>query len=299
MREYFSFYRSFLEAIDKLPPDIQAEIYPAIAHYALNDVTPTGLSPFAECVFTLVKPIIDSNNKKRDNGAKGGAPTGNKNARKKTTKNNQKQPTVVFSAQPKNNQKQPNNVNDYNNISSPNGESNYSNINYKDDENKNISIINNKDASGDVDAAAERFCFEIFKKEFVESATKALSISEKEFTSHARAIIAEWRIANMQNFLPENTPQSHLLNQIRIKRDCVSETKAQASFAERELKQQRKQAEAIKAEQERNEPRGYAALAELRRKHGLSDNDSTLSMLSKPTEAEALAEFKSLNTIPS
>lgn len=297
MREYFSFYRSFLEAIDKLPPDIQAEIYPAIAHYALNDVTPTGLSPFAECVFTLVKPIIDSNNKKRDNGAKGGAPTGNKNARKKTTKNNQKQPTVDFSTQPKNNQKQPNNVNDYNNISSPNGESNYSNINYKDDENKNISIINNKDAFGDVDAAAERFCFEIFKKEFIESATKALSISEKEFMTHARAIIAEWRIANMQNFLPENTPQSHLLNQIRIKRDCVSETKAQASFAERELKQQRKQAEAIKAEQERNEPRGYAALAELRRKHGLSDNDSTLSMLSKPTEAEALAEFKSLNTI--
>ena len=88
MRECFSFYRSFLEAIDKLPPDIQAEIYPAIAHYALNDVTPTSLSPFAECVFTLVKPIIDSNNKKRDNGAKGGAPTGNKNARKKTTKNN-------------------------------------------------------------------------------------------------------------------------------------------------------------------------------------------------------------------
>ena len=297
MREYFSFYRSFLEAIDKLPPDIQAEIYPAIAHYALNDVTPTGLSPFAECVFTLVKPIIDSNNKKRDNGAKGGAPTGNKNARKKTTKNNQKQPTVDFSTQPKNNQKQPNNVNDYNNISSPNGESNYSNINYKDDENKNISIINNKDAFGDVDAAAERFCLEIFKKEFIESATKALSISEKEFTTHARAIIAEWRIANMQNFLPENTPQSHLLNQIRIKRDCVSETKAQASFAERELKQQRKQAEAIKAEQEQNEPRGYAALAELRRKHGLSDNDSTLSMLSKPTEAEALAEFKSLNTI--
>lgn len=299
MRECFSFYRSFLEAIDKLPPDIQAEIYPAIAHYALNDVTPTGLSPFAECVFTLVKPIIDSNNKKRDNGAKGGAPTGNKNARKKTTKNNQKQPTVDFSAQPKNNQKQPNNVNDYNNISSPNGESNYSNINYKDDENKNISIINNKDAFGDVDAAAERFCFEISKKEFIESATKALSISEKEYTTHARAIIAEWRIANMQNFLPENTPQSHLLNQIRIKRDCVSETKAQASFAERELKQQRKQAEAIKAEQERNEPRGYAALAELRRKHGLSDTDSTLSMLSKPTEAEALAEFKSLNTIPS
>ena len=299
MREHFSFYRSFLEAIDKLPPDIQAEIYPAIAHYALNDATPTGLSPFAECVFTLVKPIIDSNNKKRDNGAKGGAPTGNKNARKKTTKNNQKQPTVVFSAQPKNNQKQPNNVNDYNNISSPNGESNYSNINYKDDENKNISIINNKDAFGDVDAAAERFCFEIFKKEFVESATKALSISEKEFTTHARAIIAEWRIANMQNFLPENTPQSHLLNQIRIKRDCINETKAQASFAERELKQQRKQAEAIKAEQERNEPRGYAALAELRRKHGLSDTDSTLSMLSKPTEAEALTEFKSLNTIPS
>ena len=297
MRECFSFYRSFLEAIDKLPPDIQAEIYPAIAHYALNDVTPTGLSPFAECVFTLVKPIIDSNNKKRDNGAKGGAPTGNINARKKTTKNNQKQPTVDFSTQPKNNQKQPNNVNDYNNISSPNGESNYSNINYKDDENKNISIINNKDAFGDVDAAAERFCFEIFKKEFIESATKALSISEKEFTTHARAIIAEWRIANMQNFLPENTPQSHLLNQIRIKRDCVSETKAQASFAERELKQQRKQAEAIKAEQERNEPRGYAALAELRRKHGLSDTDSTLSMLSKPTEAEALAEFKSLNTI--
>ena len=127
MREYFLFYRSFFEAICHLPVDIQVEVYPAIAAYALDDVQPTGLSPIAQSIFALVKPMIDANNRRRDNGRLGGAPSGNKNARKKTTKNNQKQPSVDYSVQPKTTEKQPNK---YYILSSSNEESNNNTIIY-------------------------------------------------------------------------------------------------------------------------------------------------------------------------
>ncbi|MDR1089911.1 MAG: DUF6291 domain-containing protein, partial [Prevotella sp.] len=36
MRDSFIFYRSFYEAIENLPRDIQGEIYTAIMEYSLN-----------------------------------------------------------------------------------------------------------------------------------------------------------------------------------------------------------------------------------------------------------------------
>lgn len=292
MRDCFSFYRSFLEAIDELPPDIQAEIYPAIARYALNDITPTALSPIANCVFTLIKPIIDSNNKKRDNGAKGGAPLNNKNAQKKTTRNNQKQPKVESLKQPETTKKQPNNVNCYNILSTPNRADNNSNINNKDDGIKNNSIIINND--GDVDDVAKSFFEKISDAHFVRHARKALSISAEEFLQHAKVIIAEWKISSVQNFLPENTPEKHLINQVRIKRDLPAEIKAQASTKEREARQLREKQIEQKLKQESAEPRGAAALAALRRSKGLADGDSVFNLITSTSEADAIRDARVL-----
>ena len=72
--ESFIFYRSFYESIKNLEPNIQAEIYNAIMEYALNDVTPTDLSGVANAIFILIKPQIDANNRRRENGKKGGRP---------------------------------------------------------------------------------------------------------------------------------------------------------------------------------------------------------------------------------
>lgn len=78
-RDSFVFYRSFFEAISLMPPEIQAEVYPALVEYALNGKEPKGLSDIAQGVFILVKPNIDASITRIENGKKfgklGGRPT--------------------------------------------------------------------------------------------------------------------------------------------------------------------------------------------------------------------------------
>lgn len=78
LRESFVFYKSFYEAIRGLPRDIQGEIYTAIMEYGLYGEEPVCLKPIASCVFTLVKPQIDANNARYENGCKGGRKGGKK-----------------------------------------------------------------------------------------------------------------------------------------------------------------------------------------------------------------------------
>lgn len=70
-RESFIFYRSFYEAIKCMPPDVQAEIYPALCEYALFGKLPKNLSDVAKGMFTLIKPNIDVNTARFENGKKG------------------------------------------------------------------------------------------------------------------------------------------------------------------------------------------------------------------------------------
>lgn len=71
-RESFIFYRSFYEAIKCMPSDVQAEIYPALCEYALFGKLPKNLSDVAKGMFTLIKPNIDVNTARFENGKKGG-----------------------------------------------------------------------------------------------------------------------------------------------------------------------------------------------------------------------------------
>lgn len=71
-RDSFIFYRSFYEAIRDLPRDIRLEVYTAIMEYALYGRQPESLKPFAKGIFTLIKPNIDVNTIRFENGKKGG-----------------------------------------------------------------------------------------------------------------------------------------------------------------------------------------------------------------------------------
>ena len=111
MRDSFIFYRSFQKAIDACSQDDQLLIYKAIANYALDRVEP-DLSGVAKVCWVLIKPQLDANWKRYDNGCKGGefgkkggAPKGNKNANKgkTTTKQPQENPTAVEITTPNNN----------------------------------------------------------------------------------------------------------------------------------------------------------------------------------------------------
>ena len=70
MFESMVFYKSFYDAIKGLQPEMQAEVYNAVFAYGLYGQT-LELTPIANTIFTLIKPQIDANNKRRENGKKG------------------------------------------------------------------------------------------------------------------------------------------------------------------------------------------------------------------------------------
>lgn len=76
MRDSFVFYRSFYEAIRELPRDVQGEIYTAIMEYGLYGKETEHLKPIARSIFTLMKPLLNSNLARYENSKKGGAPKG-------------------------------------------------------------------------------------------------------------------------------------------------------------------------------------------------------------------------------
>lgn len=73
-RDSFVIYKSFYEAIKDLPDEDRLVLMDAIMEYGLYGVEPQNLSPVQKCIFTLVKPQMDANNRKYENGKKGGRP---------------------------------------------------------------------------------------------------------------------------------------------------------------------------------------------------------------------------------
>jgi len=72
-RNSFIFYASFFDGIDKLPEENQLELYRAVCTYALTGEL-IELSSLSEAMFSLIKPQLDANNKRYEDGKKGGRP---------------------------------------------------------------------------------------------------------------------------------------------------------------------------------------------------------------------------------
>ena len=70
MRDSFVFYRSFFEALQDVPTEERSCIYDAICAYSLNDVEPE-LTGMQLAIFKLIRPNIDANKRKYENGKKG------------------------------------------------------------------------------------------------------------------------------------------------------------------------------------------------------------------------------------
>ena len=73
MRDSFIFYRSFYESFEGLSKKDKLILFEAICNYALNDVEPQ-LSGVPLAMFKLLKPQVDANNRRFENGKKGGRP---------------------------------------------------------------------------------------------------------------------------------------------------------------------------------------------------------------------------------
>lgn len=144
-RDSFIFYRSFWEALRQCPDDVRLQLYDAIADFALNFQKPSSLDGVAAIVFPLIEPQIAANNKRyinglkgKDFGIKGGAPKGNKNAKKSTPKEEQ--------INPKKQPKQP----QINPKSTPNENEN-------ENENENVNVNENEDALHPITPARKMF----------------------------------------------------------------------------------------------------------------------------------------------
>lgn len=93
-RDTYIFYRSFDEAITELNDADQLTIYKAVTRYALDGEDPE-LTGFPKAIFKLIKPILEANRKRWENGNKGGRPktkpkpNGNQNETESKPNNNQ------------------------------------------------------------------------------------------------------------------------------------------------------------------------------------------------------------------
>lgn len=91
-RQCYTFFLSFYDAIVDLKDKDQLQVYRAITEYGLFGVVPE-INGVAMSIFKAVKPNIDSSNKRRESGRKGGlaggAPVGNQNAAKNKANSNQ------------------------------------------------------------------------------------------------------------------------------------------------------------------------------------------------------------------
>lgn len=74
MKNGFIFYASWWDAIKNLPRDVQGDVLTAIVEYGISGETTEQLKPIAKALLTLVKPQIDANNQRYENGKKGGRP---------------------------------------------------------------------------------------------------------------------------------------------------------------------------------------------------------------------------------
>lgn len=96
MRDGFVFYRSFYESFEDLSKRDKLTLFEALCNYALNDVEPE-LSGTPSAIFKLLKPQVDANNRRYENGKKGGRPKNNQDETKQKPNNNQ----TITKAEPK------------------------------------------------------------------------------------------------------------------------------------------------------------------------------------------------------
>ena len=79
MKDGFVFYASWWEAIKNLQREMQGDVLTAIIEYGLYGETTESPKPIASAMLAMVKPQIDANNQRYENGKKGGRPKANNN----------------------------------------------------------------------------------------------------------------------------------------------------------------------------------------------------------------------------
>ena len=143
-RNSFVFYESFFLAANTMPDSDRLAFYDSLIDYALNGKEPKKLSKSLLGYFALVKPQIDSNNKKFVAGSKGGRKKNQSNAEQKTNGSEDEEPedsnrktNGCYSEKPNVNVNVNDNVNVNENVNDNDNENFNENVNVKGNANAN------------------------------------------------------------------------------------------------------------------------------------------------------------------
>lgn len=98
----FVFYESFRDASRNLDDATRLALYEAIMDYSLYGEEPDEGNPIAAAMFKLVRPVLDINAKRRENGRNGGRPasTDNQEASKPEPENEKAEPETEAKENP-------------------------------------------------------------------------------------------------------------------------------------------------------------------------------------------------------
>lgn len=98
----FVFYESFRDASRNLDDATRLALYEAIMDYSLYGEEPDEGNPVAAAMFKLVRPVLDTNAKRRENGRNGGRPanTDNQDAPKPEPENEKAEPETEAKENP-------------------------------------------------------------------------------------------------------------------------------------------------------------------------------------------------------
>lgn len=98
----FVFYESFRDASRNLDDTTRLALYEAIMDYSLYGEEPDEGNPVAAAMFKLVRPVLDTNAKRRENGRNGGRPasTDNQEASKPEPENEKAEPETEAKENP-------------------------------------------------------------------------------------------------------------------------------------------------------------------------------------------------------
>ena len=139
MRDGFVFYRSFYEASKPLNNEDKLALYEAIFEFALNQ-SETKREPMVNAMFMLIKPQLEANNKRYENGKNGGRPP------KEKTETKPKHNQSITKTEPKEKEKEKVNDKDKEFTYSLNSETTFSRLSsvYKEHLEKDINFLNGR-----------------------------------------------------------------------------------------------------------------------------------------------------------
>ena len=113
-RDSMVFYASWLDAVRALPKAMQGDVLLTILEYGIEGKTVCAQGSVATAMLAMVKPTIDTNNKRYENSQKGGRPKSNENQTETKQKPNENQ--TETKPKPSEGKSKPNNVYVYDSI---------------------------------------------------------------------------------------------------------------------------------------------------------------------------------------